>query len=68
MGLMAEGVQILWTPWRNFDELLQNRTWLFPASAVDDGTLKSDERRKACGQVCISITRLTPVGPMMAYD
>jgi len=46
---MAEGVQIIWTPWRSHDELLQNRSWLFPESCVSGKGPGS--RRKACDQV-----------------
>lgn len=51
---MAEGVQIIWTPWRNQYELLQNRAWLYPSHVADGGGGTSDMRRKACDQVRIS--------------
>ena len=44
---MAEGFQTVWTPWKDHDELLQNRAWLY-GSQVQEG---HDMRRKACDQV-----------------
>ena len=66
-AVMTEGVQIVWTPWRNRAELLQNRTWLFPASAVHDESGPLEMRRKACDQVGTSIIRLLPMGPFITY-
>ena len=47
---MTDGVQVIWTPWRARDELLELREYFFPASPSDE-LEDSKLRRKACDQV-----------------
>ena len=47
---MADGVQVIWTPWRDHGELVEVREWLFPASPSDERE-DSKLKRKACDQV-----------------
>ena len=52
---MANGVQIIWTPWRNHDDLLRVRELLYATSPTEQSG-NSSLRRKACDQVRMSTT------------
>ncbi|KAL2048200.1 hypothetical protein N7G274_000111 [Stereocaulon virgatum] len=47
---MADGVQVIWTPWRHHGELVDVREWLFPPSPINEQE-DSKLRRNACDQI-----------------
>ena len=58
---MADGVQVIWTPWRHHGELVDVREWLFPPSPSNERE-DFNLRRKACDQVLYcTITTLRSV-------
>ncbi|KAK4696030.1 ribosomal biogenesis protein LAS1, partial [Lecanoromycetidae sp. Uapishka_2] len=44
---MTDGVQIIWTPWRDQIELLDVRDWLFP-NDTNEKEISTKLRRRAC--------------------